>query len=111
MSRPIVTQMTQTQCPHGGMGTLMTSNSKVLIDNGPALVQGDQGTVAGCAFTLPNGKPQPCVTEKLLGFSTKVQAGGSPVLLQNPPDLCYSAESIPQGPVTWTNIQQKVTAL
>lgn len=111
MSRPIVTQMTQTQCPHAAMGTLTTSTSKVMIDNAPALVMGDEGTVAGCPFTLPNGKPQPCVSEKLLGMSSKVQAEGSFVLLQNPADLCYSAENIPQGPVTWTNIQQKVTAL
>ena len=110
MSRAIVTQMTQTQCPHAAMGTLSPSTSKVLIDNAPALVMGDKGTVAGCPFTLPNGKPQPCMTEMLLGISAKVMAQGSFVLLQNPSDLCYSAENIPQGPVGWTNIQMKVTA-
>lgn len=110
MSRPVVTQLTQTQCPHAAMGTLTTSTTKVMIDNAPALALGDKGTVAGCPFTLPNGKPQPCVTEMLLGVSGKVMAEGKFVLLQNPSDLCYSAENIPQGPVGWTNIQMKVLA-
>lgn len=110
MSKPVVTQQTQTQCPHAAMGSLITSTTKVLVDNAPALALGDKGVVAGCPFTLPNGKPQPCVTEMLLGLSAKVMAEGKFVLLQNPPDLCYSAENIPQGPVTWANIQMKVLA-
>ncbi|MEO0643259.1 MAG: hypothetical protein AAFY47_07575 [Pseudomonadota bacterium] len=111
MSREILTSATRTQCPHGGTGTLNASQGKVMIEGSPALVFGDQGTVAGCGFTLPNGKPQPCVTQKLLGASTKVFAQGTPVLLKNPTDLSYSAENIPQGPVTWSTVQAKVTAI
>ena len=84
MSREIITSATRTQCPHGGTGTVSASKSKVLVDGAPALVLGDEGSVAGCSFTLPNGKPQPCVSQKLLGASSKVLAEGRPVLLKNP---------------------------
>lgn len=110
MTRPIVTMATLTQCPHGIPGQLMTSTTKVLVDAAPALALGDKGTVAGCPFTLPNGKPQPCVTELLTGVSTKVMAEGRFVLLMNPSDICQSAEQIPQGPVIWTMVQTKVIA-
>lgn len=111
MSREIVTKATQTQCPHGGTGTLNTGNSKVFIQGSEVLVMSDEGSVAGCSFTLPNGKPQPCTSEKLLGLSTKVFVGGRAALLKNPSDMCFSAESITQGPVTWSTIQEKVKAL
>jgi hypothetical protein len=110
MTLPIVTMATLTQCPHGVPGQLATSNAKVLVDGAPALVMGDRGTVAGCPFTLPNAKPQPCVTELLTGVSTKVMADGKFVLLMNPSDICLSAEQIPQGPVIWTMVQSKVIA-
>ena len=110
MSKPVVTQATMIQCPHAIPATLTTSNSKVLIDNSPALVMGDKGTVSGCPFTLPNGKPQPCVTALLTGAATKVMAENKLVLLLNPSDICQSAEGIPQGPVVWSSIQTKVLA-
>jgi hypothetical protein len=110
MTIPIVTMATLIQCPHGIPGSVTTSTAKVMIDNAPPLVAGDKGTVAGCPFTVPSGKPQPCVTALLTKASTKVLAENKPVLLMNPADLCQSAEQIPQGPVTWTMIQSKVLA-
>jgi hypothetical protein len=110
VSTPIVTQGTAIQCPHAMPATLTPSASKVLVDQTPALVMGDKGTVSGCPFTLPNGKPQPCVTALLTKAATKVMAENKPVLLMNPADLCQSAEQIPQGPVTWTSVQSKVLA-
>ncbi|UVO55694.1 hypothetical protein [Sphingomonas sp. SUN039] len=110
MTTPIVTMATMVQCPHGIPGTVMTATAKVLVDSAPPLVAGDKGTIAGCPFTVPTGKPQPCVTALLTLASTKVMAEGKPVLLMNPADICQSAEQIPQGPVVWTNIQAKVLA-
>jgi hypothetical protein len=110
MSQPIVTVATMIQCPHAIPGTLITATTKVLVDGAPPLVLGDKGTIAGCPFTVPTGKPQPCVTALLTGVSTKVLAENKAVLLLNPADICQSAEQIPQGPVIWSTIQTKVLA-
>ena len=110
MPGPIVTVSTQTQCPHGAKGTLVPGATKVLVDNGLVLVAGDQGVFAGCAFTVPTGKPQPCVKALLTLSASKVMVENRPVLLMNPADLAQSAEQIPGGPVVWTDIQAKVVA-
>ncbi len=110
MSTPIVTMATTIQCPHAAPGTLTTAISKVLVDSAPPLVLGDKGSVAGCAFTVPTGKPQPCVSALLTKASSKVLAEGKPVLLMNPSDQCQSGEQIPQGPVVWSGVQTKVLA-
>jgi len=110
MSKPVVTLATRIQCPHMVPGQLMTGTAKVLVDNAPPLVLGDKGTVAGCPFTVPTGKPQPCTTALLTGVSTKVLAEGKAVLLMNPSDICQSVDQIPQGPVVWSTIQTKVLA-
>lgn len=110
MPGPIVTLNTQTQCPHGAKGTLLSASAKVLVDGGLPLVVGDRGTFAGCPFTVPSGKPQPCVTALFTLAATKVLAENKPVLLMNPADLAQSAEQIPNGPVVWTQVQSKVVA-
>ena len=110
MPGPIVTLNTQTQCPHGAKGTMIASAAKVLVDNGPPLLAGDKGTFAGCPFTVPTGKPQPCVTALLTLAASKVLAENKPVLLMNPADMAQSGEQIPNGPIIWTNVQSKVIA-
>ena len=110
MTVPIVTMATVVQCPHAMKATLVTGTAKVMVDSAMPLVVGDKGTVAGCPFTLPNGKPQPCVTALLTKAATKVLAENKPVLLLNPADIGQSAEQIPQGPLIWGTIQSKVLA-
>ena len=110
MTTPIINMATMVQCPHGIPATLSSSASKVLVDGTAPLVVGDKGTVAGCPFTVPSGKPQPCTTALLTLSSSKVMVENKPVLLMNPSDVCQSAEQIPQGPVIWANIQSKVVA-
>lgn len=110
MTLPVATMATRIQCPHAAPGTVVTATAKVQIDMAFPLVLGDKGTITGCPFTVPNGKPQPCVTALLTKAATKVLAENKPVLLFNPADICQSAEQIPQGPVGWTSIQQKVLA-
>ena len=110
MSLPVVTTATMIQCPHGIPATLVTATAKVLVDAMPPLVAGDKGTVAGCPFTVPPSKPQPCATVLLTKAATKVLAENKPVLLMNPADIAQSAEQIPQGPAIWGNLQSKVLA-
>lgn len=110
MPGPIVTVRTQTQCPHGAKGLLIPGATKVLVDGGLPLLAGDQGSFVGCPFTVPIGKPQPCVKALLTLTATKVLVENKPVLLVNPAALAQSAEQIPNGPVVWTDIETKVVA-
>lgn len=107
---PVVTMASLAQCPHGVPATLVTATAKVLFVGAPPLVAGDKGMVAGCPFTVPPSKPQPCATAVLTLMATKVLAEGKPVVLMNPADHCLSADQLPGGPVMWTQVQTKVLA-
>jgi uncharacterized Zn-binding protein involved in type VI secretion len=108
MPFPIHTLATQANCPHGAKATFIATSSKVLIEGAPAMLEGDQAMIAGCPFTVPTGKPQPCIKAKLEMKAQKVRIEGKGVILQGPADLCESAEQIPQGPVTYATVQTKV---
>ncbi len=110
MTFPILTQLTQLQCPHGIPAIVQASATKVLIDNGPSLLAGDLATIAGCPFTVPPGKPQPCTASKFATLSSKVFIEGKPVILQGIADLGVSAEQIPGGPLIYALVQAKVIA-
>jgi hypothetical protein len=85
-------------CPHGGQVTVTSSNTRVLVGGQPVATMADTCTVAGCAFTVPPGKPQPCVRVQWLVPAARVLVLGQPALLQTSTGLCLSAEQIPQGP-------------
>lgn len=87
-------------CPHGGQVNTVSSNVRVMVSGQPVATFADTSLVAGCVFTLPNGKPQPCVKVQWLTPAARVMVGGQPALLQTSPGLCQSAEQIPQGPPT-----------
>lgn len=85
-------------CTHAGQATIIPSQGRVRVGGQLVAVQSDTTTVAGCAFTIPGPKPQPCVTMRWISAATRVRAGGQPVLLQNSSGICQSAEQAPQGP-------------
>jgi hypothetical protein len=85
-------------CPHGGQVSTIPSSTRVLLGGQPAATMGDQYLVAGCVFTVPTGKPQPCVEVKWLVPALRVRMGGEFAILQTSTGLCQSAEQIPQGP-------------
>ena len=85
-------------CPHGGQISIIPSNTRVFVSNQPVATFADTTLVAGCAFTLPNGKPQPCIKVQWLVPAARVMVNHQPALLQTSPGLCQSAEQIPQGP-------------
>jgi hypothetical protein len=87
-------------CPHGGQISVVPTNARVLVGGQPVTVLADQFLVAGCAFTVPPGKPQPCVKVQWLVPAARVLVGGQPAILQSSSGLCLSAEQIPQGPPT-----------
>ena len=106
----VQTVNTQAQCPHAAPGTLISTAATVTIDGAAPMLQGDSGLVTGCPFTLPGGKPQPCVKIVMILSAQSVLVENKPVLLLNPGDLCQSAEQAPNGPAVWVATQTKVTA-
>lgn len=84
-------------CPHGGQVTIISTNTRVKASGQFVAIMGDTYTVAGCSFTVPPGKPQPCVKIQWLVPSMRVKVMGKSVLLKSNAGLCLSPEQIPQG--------------
>jgi len=98
-------------CPHGGMIQTASNNTRVLINGVPVATLSDSSTVVGCAFTVPPGKSQPCVTVKWTPVvATSVLVNGKPVLLSGSTTICQSIEQIPQGPALQLTPQPRVSA-
>jgi hypothetical protein len=95
-------------CPHGGQVTVISTNTRVLVNGMPVATMADTSLVAGCIFTVPPGKPQPCVKVQWLVPATRILVNGQPVLLQTSTGLCQSPEQIPQGPPTIVATQPRV---
>ncbi len=110
MPGPVLHTGTTATCPHGGMLNIVAASPRVMVSGMPAAVLTDQGLVAGCVFTLPNGKPQPCVTTRWIAAATRVLANGAPVLINPLVAICQSVEQIPAGPPIITASQTRVIA-
>jgi hypothetical protein len=95
-------------CPHGGQVTVVSTNTRVLVSGMAVATMADTCTVAGCAFTVPPGKPQPCVRVQWLVPAARVLVMGQPALLQSSTGLCLSADLIPAGPPTVVATQPRV---
>lgn len=96
-------------CPHGGQVTVIPAGTpRVTVGGQPVATLGDQYVVAGCAFTLPPPKPQPCVKVQWIAPATRVMVGGQPAILRTSTGLCQSAEQIPQGAPIVSNTQVRV---
>jgi hypothetical protein len=98
-------------CPHGGQAQIISSNARVLVGGMPVATMTDVTLVAGCAFTVPPGKPQPCIKVQWLTPATRVLVNGQPVILQASTGLCLSPEQIPQGPPSVITTQPRVSGL
>ena len=102
------------QCTHAGPATIIPAQPRVLVSGQPVATMTSQIMVAGCAFTVPGPKPQPCITIKWLMPSVRVLVLGQPaMLLPAPgagPGLCLSPEQIPQGPPIVSAVQLRVIA-
>lgn len=96
-------------CPHGGQMSTISSNTRVLVSGQPVATLSDNYLIAGCAFTVPVAKPQPCVKVLWLVPASRVMVGGKPVILQTSTGMCQSAEQIPQGAPTVIATQTRVS--
>jgi hypothetical protein len=107
---PVLTAQTTANCPHGAPTTFIATGAKVLVMGAPAFLQGDQAPIAGCPFTVPPGKPQPCIKVLFSMPSAKVSSMGKPLMLRGPADMGQSPEQAPQGPLIYGGLQTKVIA-
>jgi uncharacterized Zn-binding protein involved in type VI secretion len=78
--------------------SIVPTNTRVLVSGQPVATMGDTYLIAGCVFTLPAGKPQPCVKVQWLVPAARVMVNHQPAIVQSSTGLCLSAEQIPAGP-------------
>jgi uncharacterized Zn-binding protein involved in type VI secretion len=101
-----------TQCTHQAPASIAPAQTRVLVSGQPVATTANLITVAGCPFTIPGPKPQPCLTVRWTMTSTRVLVNGMPALLQPSPGtgpaLCLSPEQIPQGPPIVSSVQMRV---
>jgi hypothetical protein len=98
-------------CPHGGQVTTISTNTRVHVNGLQAATIGDTYLVAGCAFTVPPGKPQPCIKVLWLVPASRVLIGGQPAILAASAGICQSPEQIPQGPPVVIATQTRVSGI
>jgi hypothetical protein len=98
-------------CPHGGSMSIVSANTRVMVGGQPVATLNDTYLIAGCAFTVPPSKPQPCMKIQWLVPASRVMVNHQPAILQSSSGLCLSAEQIPGGPpsITVTQVRAKGT--
>ncbi|HBL57105.1 MAG TPA: hypothetical protein DDZ80_00555 [Cyanobacteria bacterium UBA8803] len=95
-------------CPHGARATLLTTNTQVFANGSPVLLESDIHPIIGCPFTLPGGKPSPCIRIEWSAGSTKTTTNTTAPLVKNSIGKCYNAENALQGVAIIANTQIKV---
>jgi hypothetical protein len=109
MAGQALTTASTLMCPHGGTVSASPANVRAKAD-AYVLTVNDAFVIAGCAFTLPNGQPSPCMSVMWTTPDSRVKAGG-PTLSASSVGLCTNAAGIPQGPVSVSVTQaQTVTS-
>lgn len=93
-------------CVHGGQAQAASPNPRVRVGGNPVTTQPAPHSVAGCPF-VTGSNPMPCVTALWTTASTRVRAGGQPVLLMESQATCA-----PNGtPVNVVVTQMRVRAV
>jgi hypothetical protein len=73
-------------CMHAGQAIPVVTSPRVTVGGQPIVTQTSAYSIAGCSLT-GTGAP-PCVTAQWVTAATRVQAGGTPVLLQDSQAIC-----------------------
>jgi hypothetical protein len=97
-------------CPHFGLGKVISSNTRVLVNGLAVATALDQFPVTGCAFTVPGPKPQPCTQIQWTAPAARVKVNGQPPILGTSGGVGVSAEQIKQGPALVLLTQLRVVA-
>ncbi len=75
-------------CMHGGQATPVVPYPRVKVSGQPIVTQPTPYMIAGCPFPPPPAANGPCVTAQFIMGSTRILAGGIPVLLQDGQAVC-----------------------
>ena len=103
-----LTTSTQMACTHGG--TVNVASASTRVDAGDAVLRAtDSFNISNCTFALPGPKPSPCMRVQWLVVDEKVTVEGDPTLSTDSLGLTLSADMIPQGNVTITGPQSRVS--
>jgi hypothetical protein len=111
MPGPLVHVGVVGMCPHGGQLQVISSDARVLVSGMPVATMADTFVIVGCAFTVPPGKPQPCVRVQWMVPAARVIANFQPAITQASVGMCFSADGIPAGPPTITTVQTRVIGI
>jgi hypothetical protein len=105
------------KCPHQIPALVAPAQSRVFVSGMLVATMPAKVTVAGCPFTVPGPKPQPCVGVQWQMPSTRVLVMGQPAMLQATPGpgagICFSPgppPGIPNGPPVVEMMQMRVLA-
>ena len=103
------------QCTHTIPTKIVPTQPRVRVSTQLVATMTAQMTVAGCPFTVPGPKPQPCALVKWGMQSARVKVMAQPVMLAGPPGpgpgVCQSPEQIPNGPPIVVAVQPRVSAM
>lgn len=97
-------------CPHGGLVTAISSDTRVFVTGMPVATMADQFLVAGCVFNIA-GAPTPCLRVQWLTSATRVLVNGVPPITALSTGLSMLVTGAPAGPPIIVQTQPRVTAL
>ncbi|MBY6005572.1 hypothetical protein KUV62_16735 [Salipiger bermudensis] len=105
MPGPVLHLGATVTCSHGGQALPSAPFSRVLVSGQPVVTLASPYTVAGCGFA-PTAGNGPCVSATVVSGSTRVFAGGTPLVLADSISICQ-----PTGtPLLPVQIQTRVIA-
>ena len=110
MPGQVLTTMSQIQCMHGGTAILLTANTKLMVDNAPALLESDVLPVVGCPFTI-GPKYSPCVKIEWTMGAAMMSSNGTKVLVSSSIGKCIGGEGATQGLAIVSTTQMRTTAM
>lgn len=94
-------------CSHGGQATPTAPFPRVMVSGQPVMTLAAPCVVTGCSMPPPTAGNGPCITGQWLVGSTRVLAGGVPLVVQSSASVCA-----PTGtPLMVVATQTRVSAL
>ncbi len=95
-------------CPHGGIVSVVTSNTQVMAAGDPVIRASDTYLVAGCSFVI-GVVPHPCTQVQWVQPNMSSQAVSDFTLSEESVGLCVAADMAVQGTVLISFTQPSVS--
>jgi hypothetical protein len=95
-------------CPHGGMVSVTTTNTRAQAAGGPILRASDTYLIVGCPFVL-GIPPHPCVQVQWVMPDTRSRVLSDFTLSEESLGLCVAGDQAVQGSVLILSTQPRVS--